>query len=786
MLCPRCGTPNGQGAIRCPICKLLLQSARPKPAPKPPERPESDTSEWLTIVDATDAPARERYPHLTADLAIPDESVATAIPTLLLPSPGVRILASIIDGLLIVVFASLVGRFTIDAAVRPKLSHIDGLATAFSSGALNVVIGVTFLFVGILSFVTHRYLGFSPGKGILRLRLVAARTGVAPSSARLVVRSLGAVAFSALGGATYAWWFIDRRMQTLHDRLAGTVTVRRSPVGHRSPKRAASSSLLVPVVLTVFLSDAEASTISSPPCPSSTSAKSGHVLSMCGPSLGRFLEIHHDVDRWLRVLIGRNSLHREPLVEWARYFARTWPGPDTAFARLHRTLAALEPTSQRSLLEAAGVRMDGPFSLELDLEHQSLLARISVDHDRIAKTFVAYEPPQEPPFTWRIQTETNETVLCVAPDKQLICKVGGALGPDTFRSLRRMSRLHEGRADGPVTIVAGEIEVDPAVRAYHQGLARMIGEKNLPTSEGYAFRQALQRQVSNIRYVIRSTNEGYGFDAGLELTRHGQTHLGSWRPATLQSSPLAQWGQDHPALVRLFLNLSRKKIHTLAHELGLDIPEAMLSGRFAFLLFAFDNMDVAHSPDSAVGLLKRLSENASAASFALEDPKAASATHKWLVDSRQWTPLSDAGPWENLEYPLLSDGKGPQGRHLVIQDQLLVIARGHGADFAAERRMERLGAVNAEIHRLPLGRLSLELAPLQAALQALADERLSVLARLALTDLLRQTTSLVRDLRTAELAVEAASPSTVRFTGILAKRHPTGDPRGRVPQAVRP
>ena len=77
-----------------------------------------------------------------------------------------------------------------------------------------------------------RYLG-TPGKMLLRLRVVDARTGEALSTGQAIGRYLGYYVSILPFMLGFIWVGIDKRKQGFHDKLAGTVVIRerkREPV----------------------------------------------------------------------------------------------------------------------------------------------------------------------------------------------------------------------------------------------------------------------------------------------------------------------------------------------------------------------------------------------------------------------------------------------------------------------------------------------------------------------------------------------------------------------------
>jgi uncharacterized RDD family membrane protein YckC len=79
------------------------------------------------------------------------------------------------------------------------------------------------LFVYVIGW--GRY-GTTPGKLLLELRVVDARTGGRPGLVRAFIRYIGYfVSFLTLG-LGFVWIVFDRRRQGLHDKLAGTRVIR--------------------------------------------------------------------------------------------------------------------------------------------------------------------------------------------------------------------------------------------------------------------------------------------------------------------------------------------------------------------------------------------------------------------------------------------------------------------------------------------------------------------------------------------------------------------------------
>lgn len=115
----------------------------------------------------------------------------------------------------------LAGTLALVIAGQPWPGIGDGAGLA---GALAVLINRLLpLFVCVIGW--GRY-GATPGKCLLDLRVVDARTGARPGYARAFVRYLGYFVCFLTLGLGFLWIAFDRRRQGLHDKLAGTRVVR--------------------------------------------------------------------------------------------------------------------------------------------------------------------------------------------------------------------------------------------------------------------------------------------------------------------------------------------------------------------------------------------------------------------------------------------------------------------------------------------------------------------------------------------------------------------------------
>lgn len=131
-----------------------------------------------------------------------------------------RFAATMVDGLVVAI------------VIYVPLSLIYGeqywLGDDVINGFWDVVLSYILPFVGTIWFWL-RYLG-TPGKMALHLEVVDAKTGTKMSSDQAVLRYFAYLASILPLGLGFIWVAVDRRKQGWHDKLAGTVVIRRAPV----------------------------------------------------------------------------------------------------------------------------------------------------------------------------------------------------------------------------------------------------------------------------------------------------------------------------------------------------------------------------------------------------------------------------------------------------------------------------------------------------------------------------------------------------------------------------
>ncbi|MBQ4829794.1 RDD family protein [Alteromonas sp. MMG017] len=123
--------------------------------------------------------------------------------------------------------ASLIDSVLIMAITLPLLHVVYGrdylAAGAFDMGALDFIISYIFPLVATILFWIYK--SATPGKMVLKLKVVDAKTGQAPSIQQSIIRYVGyyiSLLPLCLGFIWIAW---DAKKQGWHDKLAGTVVI---------------------------------------------------------------------------------------------------------------------------------------------------------------------------------------------------------------------------------------------------------------------------------------------------------------------------------------------------------------------------------------------------------------------------------------------------------------------------------------------------------------------------------------------------------------------------------
>jgi len=128
----------------------------------------------------------------------------------------IRVAAALIDTVVFVVVISIPLTFIYGADYWTTQTGVKGFWDILFQYVLPVVLTIWFW---------TKYLG-TPGKMLLRLRVVDATTGKAISTPKAIGRYLGYYVSAIPLLLGFIWVGIDKKKQGFHDKLAGTVVIR--------------------------------------------------------------------------------------------------------------------------------------------------------------------------------------------------------------------------------------------------------------------------------------------------------------------------------------------------------------------------------------------------------------------------------------------------------------------------------------------------------------------------------------------------------------------------------
>lgn len=128
----------------------------------------------------------------------------------------IRVGASIIDSILILLI------------IAPLLTFIYGeeywVSETYIQGTWDVLLNYLLPAIAIIIFWIYR--SATPGKMMLGLSIVDAKTGGKPTTGQFIGRYLGYYVSMIPLFLGFIWVGIDKRKQGWHDKLAGTVVIR--------------------------------------------------------------------------------------------------------------------------------------------------------------------------------------------------------------------------------------------------------------------------------------------------------------------------------------------------------------------------------------------------------------------------------------------------------------------------------------------------------------------------------------------------------------------------------
>ncbi|HEY6058467.1 MAG TPA: RDD family protein [Candidatus Limnocylindrales bacterium] len=150
----------------------------------------------------------------------PMEEVGPA-PGLEFGSPGPRLVAWIVDGIIVAVVVTAIALFGVLVLVAGATN--DNAASAVGGG-LIIVFGAIVVSFGYFPWFWARS-GATPGMRLFGLRVVRDADGGPISGGQAVLRLIGYWVSGAVFYLGYIWIFIDKRKRGWHDLIAGTVVV---------------------------------------------------------------------------------------------------------------------------------------------------------------------------------------------------------------------------------------------------------------------------------------------------------------------------------------------------------------------------------------------------------------------------------------------------------------------------------------------------------------------------------------------------------------------------------
>ena len=127
-----------------------------------------------------------------------------------------RALASLIDSIWVMILTFSLGWMVYGVVYFQSEDFVQGIADVFISYVLPFVITMAFWI----------YKSATPGKMVLGLQIVDAKTLKKTSSGKLVVRYLGYYVSLIALGLGYFWVGWDKKKQGWHDKMAGTLVVK--------------------------------------------------------------------------------------------------------------------------------------------------------------------------------------------------------------------------------------------------------------------------------------------------------------------------------------------------------------------------------------------------------------------------------------------------------------------------------------------------------------------------------------------------------------------------------
>ena len=137
-------------------------------------------------------------------------------------------------GFLIRLGGAIIDIILLLAVTRPILFVAYGppyfISDELVQGPIDVLLNWVLPSIATVTFWIAK--GATPGKMVLGVRIVDATDGGRPDAAQFIGRYAASILSLLMLGLGYLWIAIDPRKQGWHDKLAGTIVVRRRRVRH--------------------------------------------------------------------------------------------------------------------------------------------------------------------------------------------------------------------------------------------------------------------------------------------------------------------------------------------------------------------------------------------------------------------------------------------------------------------------------------------------------------------------------------------------------------------------
>jgi len=145
-----------------------------------------------------------------------------------LPAPGRGRKAGLFRRWLALAIDPFIGLFLFFAAMLVSMGIGGAVAGEEGAAGLGIMLMVLFPLGYFIWFLMLLPQGLTPGKKLLGLQVVNHQTGAIPGFWRMVLREIVGRSLSGLFfGIGYFWALWDKNAQAWHDKLAGTVVVKK-------------------------------------------------------------------------------------------------------------------------------------------------------------------------------------------------------------------------------------------------------------------------------------------------------------------------------------------------------------------------------------------------------------------------------------------------------------------------------------------------------------------------------------------------------------------------------